>query len=54
VLAALSSAGFAIEPPRGLGTFGAKFEAILVITEREAYYLDEDLPHDRRWASAGL
>jgi Xaa-Pro aminopeptidase len=45
---------WAIEPHVAKGVLGAKFEEILVITEREAYYLDEDLPHHRRWAAAGL
>lgn len=44
---------WAMEPHVALGALGAKFEEILVVTEREAYYLDEDLPHHRRWA-AGL
>jgi Xaa-Pro aminopeptidase len=45
---------WAIEPHVAKGALGAKFEEILVVTEREAYYLDEDLPHHRRWAAAGL
>jgi hypothetical protein len=28
---------------------GAKFEELLVITEDDAYWLDDDLPHVRRW-----
>ncbi|MBA5845199.1 Xaa-Pro aminopeptidase, partial [Escherichia coli] len=28
---------------------GAKFEELLVITDDDAYWLDEDLPHVRRW-----
>lgn len=43
---------WAMEPHVGLGALGSKFEEILVVTEREAYYLDEDLPHHRRWAAA--
>jgi hypothetical protein len=31
---------------------GAKFEEILVVDEGDAYYLDDDLPHHRRWAAA--
>ncbi len=45
---------WAMEPHVGFGKLGAKFEEILVVTENEAYYLDEDLPHHRRWAAAGL
>lgn len=45
---------WAIEPHVAKGALGSKFEEILVVTEREAYYLDDDLPHHRRWASAGL
>lgn len=45
---------WAIEPHVGLGVLGAKFEEILVVTPRDAYYLDDDLPHHRRWAAAGL
>lgn len=45
---------WAIEPHVGRGALGAKFEEILVVTERDAYYLDDDLPHHRRWAAAGL
>ncbi len=43
---------WAMEPHVALGPLGAKFEEILVVTEHEAYYLDEDLPHHRRWAAA--
>lgn len=27
-----------------------KFEEILVVTEDDAYWLDDDLPHVHRWA----
>ncbi|MGH8529387.1 MAG: M24 family metallopeptidase [Nevskiales bacterium] len=45
---------WAMEPHVAIGKLGAKFEEILVVTQREAYYLDEDLPHHRRWVAAGL
>lgn len=40
---------WAVEPHLGLGDVGAKFEELLVITEDDAYWLDNDLPHVRRW-----
>jgi Xaa-Pro aminopeptidase len=43
---------WAVEPHVGLGAVGAKFEEILVVGERDAHYLDDDLPHLRRWAAA--
>ena len=30
-----------------------KAEGILVVTEDDANRLDDDLPHDRRWAAKG-
>jgi len=42
---------WAVEPHVGLGAVGAKFEEILVVDERDASYLDDDLPHLRRWAA---
>ena len=39
----------AVEPHLGFAGVGAKFEELLVITEDDAYWLDEDLPHVRRW-----
>ena len=42
---------WAVEPHVGLGAVGAKFEEILVVGERDANYLDDDLPHLRRWAA---
>ena len=45
---------WAMEPHVARGALGAKFEEILVVTENDAYYLDEDLPHHRRWAAAPL
>jgi hypothetical protein len=35
-----------------LGGVGAKFEELLVVTKDDAYWLDDDLPHVRRWAGA--
>jgi Xaa-Pro aminopeptidase len=43
---------WAVEPHLGKDGVGAKFEEILVITETEAYWLDEGgLPHHRAWAA---
>ncbi len=41
---------WAIEPHLGVGPVGSKWEEILVVTETDAYWLDDDLPHLRRWA----
>lgn len=40
---------WAVEPHVGKNGVGAKFEELLVITETDAYWLDNDLPHVRRW-----
>jgi Xaa-Pro aminopeptidase len=40
---------WAIEPHLGYEGVGVKFEEILVVTDTNAYWLDEDLPHQRRW-----
>lgn len=41
---------WAVEPHLGKDGVGAKFEEILVITEDDAYWLDNDgLPHHRIW-----
>ncbi|MDR5667817.1 Xaa-Pro aminopeptidase, partial [Burkholderia cenocepacia] len=40
---------WAVEPHLGFAGVGAKFEELLVITDDDAYWLDEDLPHVRRW-----
>lgn len=45
---------WAMEPHVGLGRLGLKFEEILVVTPHDAYYLDDDLPHHRRWAALEL
>jgi len=44
---------WAVEPHVARGATGSKFEEILVVTEDDAYYLDDDLPHHRRWAEKG-
>ncbi len=42
---------WAVEPHLGKDGVGAKFEEILVITESDAFWLDEGgLPHHRAWA----
>ena len=44
---------WAVEPHVGKDGVGAKFEDILVITETEAFWLDEGgLPHHRAWGEA--
>ena len=40
---------WAFEPHVARGDVGAKWEELLVIEERRAYWLDDDLPHVRRW-----
>ncbi|KVL37169.1 M24 family metallopeptidase [Burkholderia sp. MSMB1835] len=40
---------WAVEPHLGFAGVGAKFEELLVITDDDAYWLDDDLPHVRRW-----
>ncbi len=40
---------WAVEPHLGFRGVGAKFEELLVITETDAFWLDDDLPHVRRW-----
>lgn len=48
---------WAFEPHVARGDVGAKWEELLVVEQRRAYWLDDDLPHVRRWqpaaASAG-
>ncbi|MCI3224661.1 M24 family metallopeptidase [Streptomyces sp. NP-1717] len=46
---------WAVEPHLGFRGTGAKFEEILVVTDsrdpaQSAFWLDDDLPHVRRWA----
>jgi Xaa-Pro aminopeptidase len=43
---------WAIEPHIGLDGVGVKFEELLVVTDDDAYWLDDDLPHVRRWTKA--
>lgn len=43
---------WAVEPHLGLGAVGSKWEELLVVTEADAYWLDDDLPHVRRWQRA--
>jgi Xaa-Pro aminopeptidase len=43
---------WAVEPHLALGGVGAKFEEILVVTETDAWWLDDDLPHVRRWGAS--
>ncbi|WP_035841064.1 M24 family metallopeptidase [Kitasatospora azatica] len=42
---------WAVEPHIGLRETGIKFEELLVVTEDDAYWLDDDLPHVRRWTT---
>ena len=44
---------WAVEPHIGFRDVGVKFEEILVVTgSGGAYWLDNDLPHVRRWQRA--
>lgn len=45
---------WAVEPHLGHQGVGAKFEELLVITDDDAYWLDDDTPHMRRWKERGL
>ena len=40
---------WAVEPHLALRDLGAKFEELLVVGDGEARWLDDDLPHVRRW-----
>jgi len=42
---------WAVEPHLALGGVGAKFEEILVVTDDDAVWLDDALPHVRRWST---
>ena len=44
---------WAVEPHIGREDVGVKFEELLVVTENDAYWLDDALPHSQRWAAAG-
>ena len=41
---------WAVEPHIGFRNVGVKFEELLVVTEDDAFWLDDDLPHVWRWA----
>lgn len=45
---------WAVEPHLGFRGIGAKFEELLVVTDDDAYWLDDDVPHVRRWIERGL
>ncbi len=45
---------WAVEPHLGFRHVGAKFEELLVVTDDDAYWLDDDVPHVRRWQQRGL
>lgn len=45
---------WAVEPHLGLRGVGAKFEELLVVTADDAYWLDDDLPHVRRWSDRAI
>jgi hypothetical protein len=40
---------WAVEPHLGHQGVGVKWEELLVVTDSDAYWLDDDLPHVRRW-----
>ncbi|BAJ32131.1 MULTISPECIES: M24 family metallopeptidase [Kitasatospora] len=42
---------WAVEPHIGFREVGIKFEELLVVTDEDAYWLDDDLPHVRRWTA---
>jgi Xaa-Pro aminopeptidase len=44
---------WAVEPHIGRDGVGVKFEELLVVTEDDAFWLDDHLPHAQRWAAAG-
>jgi Xaa-Pro aminopeptidase len=44
---------WAVEPHIGRDGVGVKFEELLVVTEDDAYWLDDNLLHTQRWAAAG-
>jgi hypothetical protein len=41
-----------VEPHIGFRGVGVKFEELLVVTDGDAFWLDDDLPHVRRWRTA--
>ncbi len=44
---------WAVEPHIGRDGVGVKFEELLVVTENDAFWLDDHLLHTQRWAAAG-
>ena len=44
---------WALEPHIARDGVGVKFEELLVVTEDDAYWLDDHLLHTQRWAAAG-
>ncbi|HKY92555.1 MAG TPA: M24 family metallopeptidase [Nevskiaceae bacterium] len=45
---------WAVEPHLGFRGVGAKWEELLVVTDDDAFWLDDDVPHVRRWKQRGL
>jgi hypothetical protein len=45
---------WAVEPHIGRDGVGVKFEELLVVTEDDAFWLDDHLPHAQRWAASGF
>jgi Xaa-Pro aminopeptidase len=45
---------WAVEPHLGFRGVGAKWEELLVVTADDAFWLDDDVPHVRRWRARGL
>ena len=44
---------WAVEPHFGFRSMGVKWEELLVVDDADAFWLDDDLPHVRRWRDAG-
>lgn len=42
---------WAVEPHFAKNGIGVKFEELLVVTPTDAYWLDDDLPHVKRWVN---
>ena len=45
---------WAVEPHLGFRDVGAKWEELLVITESDAFWLDDEVPQVQRWKARGL
>lgn len=45
---------WAVEPHIGRDGVGVKFEELLVVGADDAWWLDDDLPHVRRWEAMGI